>query len=201
MAAPKRTSIQIERDRRDIAQLYLKGWIQADIAAYLSEDPERHYVLSQQMISYDLRRVQAQWRESALIDVDEAKSRELAKIDQLEREYWQAWERSCENAETVVRKTKGTVKKYEDGDGQFVAERPAEVNKTSAGQAGDPRFLQGIQWCIDRRCKIIGVDSAKRIRVDGRYAVGVFDMLSVLPSDFREETENQLRGMLEAGGD
>jgi len=155
MPGKRRSTAQLTRDRRKIADLYLQGWIQADIAAELG--------ISQQTISNDIAALQSDWLASALIDFNEAKAGELAKIDRLEREYWQAWERSCQDAETLTQKTHGAIQKRETEDGQFVAERPAEVTKTAKGQAGDPRFLQGVQWCIERRCKILGVDAATRI--------------------------------------
>jgi hypothetical protein len=153
MGVPRKPA-QIARDRRRVADLYLKGWLQADIAAELSID--------QSTVSRDLKALQKAWMASALVDIDAVKGRELAKVDQLEREYWVAWERSCEDAETVTQKTKGTVQRRQDDDGTFVAERPAEATKVSKGQAGDPRFLQGVQWCIDKRCKIMGIDAPQK---------------------------------------
>jgi len=152
--APKRTHIQIERDRREIADLYLKGWLQQEIADHINADTERDYTLTQQMISYDLKRLQEQWQKSALVDVDELKAKELAKVDRLEREYWRAWERSREDAETL--------QQVGGKDG------PDKITKTSKGQAGDPRFLQGVQWCIERRCKILGVDAPEKRELSGR---------------------------------
>lgn len=174
MAETKRTSIQIERDRRDIADLYLQGWTQQRIVDHLNADEGRDYDLSRQMISYDLARIQEQWRHSALVKLDEAKAQELAKVDRLEREYWDAWARSCEDAET--QRIEGTPPRGE-GD------RPtaARLITTRKGQAGDPRFLQGVQWCIERRCKILGIDAPQRaefgpIRVilDGNIAPDEF---------------------------
>lgn len=160
MAERKRAHLEIERDRREIADLYLQGWIQADIAAHINADKKRGYTLSQQMISYDLRRLQAMWRESALIDIDNAKAKELAKIDRLEIEYWRAWVRSCEDAETVKQKGKpGT----EPGRVQT-----EDVERTTKGQSGDPRFLQGVQWCIERRCKVLGIDAAAKHEISGK---------------------------------
>lgn len=141
MPGKRRSTAQLARDRRKIADLYLQGWIQADIAAELG--------ISQPTVSNDIAALQSDWLASALIDFNEAKAAELAKIDRLEREYWQAWSRSCENAESVTQE--GT------------ADGVDKVKKTSKGQAGDPRFLQGVQWCIERRCKILGVDAATRI--------------------------------------
>ena len=160
MAAPKRTAFQIERDRRDIADKYLQGWTQARITEHLNARKDIAYQLSTRMIGYDLKSVQDMWRASALIDVDEAKANALAKVDRLEREYWNAWERSCEDAETVRMEGKPT------GEGEDGA--PEKVVKTSKGQAGDPRFLTGVQWCIERRCKIIGVDAPTKQELSGK---------------------------------
>jgi len=154
LAAPKRRAFQIERDRRDIADLYLQGWTQGRIAQHLSEDEERNYSLTRQQIGYDLKKIQAAWRESSLIDIDEAKAKELAKVDRLEREYWDAWERSCLDAET--KRLEGTLVPGEDQG------KPTKQILTRKGQAGDPRFLSGVQWCIERRCKIIGVDAPSK---------------------------------------
>jgi hypothetical protein len=142
----RRSAAQLARDRRKTADLYLQGWLQADIAGFLG--------LSQSTVSNDLKALQGQWLRSALLDFDEAKAREVAKVDRLEREYWAAWERSCEDAETT---------KQRGAPGEEPGKiKTASVERTVKGQAGDPRFLQGVQWCIDRRCKILGVDAAQR---------------------------------------
>jgi len=159
MAAPKRTAFQIERDRRDIADLYLQGWTQARIAEDLDKSDDRDYEFTRSMVGYDLRALQKAWQKSALVNIDQAKAKELAKVDRLEREYWSAWERSCEDAETL----------RQEGSG----EKPSKIVKTSKGQAGDPRFLQGVQWCIERRCKIIGIDAPEKhdLRTDNTFHV------------------------------
>ena len=122
-----------------MADLYLQGWLQADIATELGID--------QSTVSRDLKALHKEWLASALVDIDKAKARELAEIDHLEREYWAAWMRSCEDVETT----------RQEGDPQAT---PSRVVQTRKGQAGDPRFLQGVQWCIERRCKILGIEAA-----------------------------------------
>ena len=151
-----RNAAERARDRRRASDLYLQGWLQVDIAKELSID--------QATVSRDLKAIQKEWLKSALIDFNEAKARELAKVDKLERTYWAAWERSCEDAETTTRKTKGKVTKVQievgrEEEGKVVLERPAEATRTLKGQAGDPRFLQGVERCIERRCKILGIDA------------------------------------------
>ena len=151
----RRSSAELARDRRKIADLYLKGWIQADIADELG--------VNQSTVSRDIKALQKDWLESALVDFNEAKSQELAKIDRLEREYWQAWERSCEDAETVTEKARAS----------RGAEKPDSIEKTkqAKGQAGDPRFLNGVQWCIERRCKILGIDAPNKIGFESDLVV------------------------------
>ena len=153
MATGKRRSNgQLARDRRRIADLYLAGWTQTAIA----EEVE----LSQATVCRDLKVLHQDWLDSSLVDYNESRAKELAKIDRLEREYWRAWERSCEDAETVTEKGKGRQDKPQ----------PSEFEKTiqRKGQAGDPRFLTGVQWCVEQRCKILGVYAPEKREMDLR---------------------------------
>jgi len=139
----RRSSAQRARDRRRISALYMQRRLQVDIADEVG--------VSQATVSRDLKALQCEWLESALIDFNSAKARELARIDYLELEYWDAWQRSCEDAETLVKD--GTPEKVE------------KLKRTSKGQAGDPRFLQGVQWCIEKRCKILGIEAPTKLDV------------------------------------
>ena len=159
----RRSNGQLARDRRRIADLYLKGWLQVDIADELE--------LSQSTISNDIKALQGKWLRSALVDFNEAKAQELAKIDRLERKYWEAWGRSCEDAETV----------RQEGGKTGVD----KIVKTAKGQAGDPRFLAGVQWCIERRCKILGIDAPVRqeLNVDGAVEHTITEIVVEMPPE------------------
>lgn len=135
-----RDPAQIARDRRRVADLYLKGWLQSDIAIEIGA--------TQATVSRDLKALRKAWLASTLIDIDKAKSRELAKIDRLEREYWDAWERSQEDKETQIDELR------QEGDSP--SER-VKVQVKKEGQVGNPSFLDGVEWCIDKRCKIFGI--------------------------------------------
>jgi PBSX family phage terminase large subunit len=152
MASTKRSQIQIERDRQEIADLYLQGWTQARIADHINSNPDREYELSQQMISYDLQRLQEAWRDSALIDINKAKARELAKIDRLEREYWSAWLSSQKDEKTTVDE------KHLSGSVPDSLARRRKVQETLKERDGNHNFLRGVQWCIEKRCEILGLD-------------------------------------------
>jgi len=140
MTGKRRSTSQLIRDRRRIADCYLSGWTQAAIAEELG--------VSQPTISLDLKALQKNWLESSLIDYNEAKAQELAKVDRLEREYWAAWEASKEDKETQT---------TEKAAGEKATRSKAQVRRE--GQVGNPSFLSGVQWCIERRCKILGIDA------------------------------------------
>jgi len=151
VATPKRTKTQREYDLQQIANLYLTGWYQADIAAKLSQ--ERPYTITRQTISRDIKTLQERWLESSLVDFNKAKARELAKIDELEITYWKAWRRSLEKRVIESGKTVQTT----DGE-------KSEARYREEQMLGNPLYLQGIQWCIDRRCKLFGLDAPDKIQ-------------------------------------
>lgn len=134
---PRSPKQDIHNRRKEVAELYLKGWFQADIA--------QKFKVTQQQISSDLKVIYRLWRQSSIRDFDEMKQRELIKIDNLEKEYWSAWEKSKEDYEK-------TRKKYLD-------KQLKELQKEDMILSGEPRFLSGVQWCINKRCEILGINA------------------------------------------
>ena len=143
MAAPKRSKFERERDLVNIEKSYLAGKTQADIADTIG--------LTQQQVSYDIRVIQTRWRLTTTIDLDAHKCKELARIDNLERVYWESWEASL--APRTVQQTAS--KGQGDAFGYLRTE----------STAGDPRFLDGVQWCIEMRCKILGLEAPRKTDV------------------------------------
>lgn len=143
MPRRRRNAAEIARDKKRIGSLYLKGWLQSEIAEEVG--------LSIATISRDLVTLHDEWRQSALVDINEAKIVELAKIDTLEREYWRGWERSLKDAETIKQEGGVEVKR---------------VSRTKRTRDGDARFLEGVLKCIDRRCKILGLDSPAKLMLE-----------------------------------
>lgn len=148
--------VKVAARRRDVSDMYLQGYKQVEIAA-------KHRV-SQQMISLDLQHIQREWLQSSMMDFNEAKSRELARIDRLEREYWQAWNRSL----TEQVKTSKRAKDKPTG-----AEK--EASEARESRTGDERFLAGVRWCIEQRLKIFGVYANDKSQNDWRKEI--LDML------------------------
>lgn len=144
MAAPKRTKDERERDLAKLAENYLHGMSQWQIA--------QEFGVSQAQICRDLQTLRKRWLESSLRDFDELKAQELAKIDQLEAEYWAAWQRS------VGQKQKKTTERT---NAQGGARDKAAIHTEE--MTGDPRYLQGVERCIERRCKLLGLDAPAKV--------------------------------------
>lgn len=169
MAEPKRTEFQAERDREEIARMYLRGETQQAITDYLNRTYYSASPLSRQQISYDVRLLIERWVKSSVNHIDQRKAIELAKIDRLENEYWDAWIRSKENAEVEITEQIGTRQKQ-----KTVKDEPQEITiipervkkyKRVEGQSGNPAFLEGVLKCIAKRCEILGLDAPKKFEV------------------------------------
>jgi hypothetical protein len=123
--------------RRQVADMYLKGSTQADIAQQLG--------VSQMTVSRDLALLEAEWRKASLIEFDRSRVRELQKLELIEREAWGAWQRSQSPASAAV---------ITDGKtGQH-------SRKSLKHQYGDPRFLDQVNKCITQRCILLGLQPA-----------------------------------------
>ena len=90
--------------------------------------------------------------------VKEAK--ELAKLDHLESEYWRAWERSQEEAETFT-----DADKARGGGYTYKIER----------RDGNPAFLSGVMDCIRKRCDILGVGAPKEQDIGDKGSKDLFE--------------------------
>lgn len=161
----KRTDEQREVDLIETAALYVQGWRQDQIAQYISE--RRPYKLTQTQISYDIRAIHDRWVHAQLINMDEAKARELSKIDKVEQAAWEAWEKSLqddivtestriEDNAAAVRNPKGTT--YTRG----------KVTKTAKGGLGNPKYLEIVLKCVGERCRVLGVYAPDKIDISWR---------------------------------
>lgn len=148
MAAPKRSDFERENDYRRITDMYLQGKTQADIASILG--------LARQQIGYDLAVIQRRWREDTAINMDEAKQKELARVDVLERTYWDAWQRTLDE-KTKTRTEQSSVTGEVDKKGKQKGSAKAVIEKET--MLGNPAYLAGVMSCIERRCKMLGLDA------------------------------------------
>jgi hypothetical protein len=146
MSAKKRHPDEIRRDRELIAKLYIQGKKQGAIAEIVSA--QYTFRITQQQISSDLKVIRDRWLESSVRDFDAAKSEQLAKIDHMESEAWQSWEKSKEVSKTVTRKQGGM------NDGEVITKIETLT--------GNPAYLNIVDRCIERRCRLLGLDAELR---------------------------------------
>ena len=129
--------MRIQHRRTQVTELHVKNCRQAAIARELG--------VSQATISSDLKAIRKEWMESRVRNTDEAIEEGLKCLDAVEREAWDAWQRSQEPAATtrIIQKN---------------GEKRAE--KTVRERSGDPRFLSILLNINERYCKLLGLDSA-----------------------------------------
>ena len=147
MPAPKNQEIRAIVRRERVAVLYLQGWSQRRIGQELH--------CTQSCVSKDLEVLRKQWLETSLRNFDEAKALELAKLDMIEAEAFEGWQRSCQPGVSVKEKAV----KIKDSGLPGV-----ETETTTRHQSGDPNFLKVIQICVDKRCAILGLDAPKKLK-------------------------------------
>lgn len=141
---PKRTRAQRIIDQSKIADLYLAGKEQLEIANVLG--------VSQQQISHDLKKVKRIWEQSIADRIEAHRAEDLAKIRQLERKYREVYERSLEEfkARTISGKP----------DGEKLKATSQTIH--TENRCGNIRALDGILKCIERRCKLLGLDAPEK---------------------------------------
>lgn len=187
MAKPKRNKAQRENDLVFIAKQYLKGKTQQEITDALAA--ARPYSLSRVQIRNDLRKIRDRWLESALIDYDKALAKELAKVDNLELEYWDAWVRS------LAEKTTSTTRAHTDDEGKET--RTGSFKREQ--MVGDPRFLVGVQWCIEKRVELLRLKPPERLVVkDWRIEA---KEIGIDPNKLITELEDRYYEAIKAGAE
>lgn len=173
--ARKKNLQEIDRAkrRRSVLALYLQGMAQHEVAARLGISP--------MSVSRDVRHIRKKWEAEAKADIATHVRRELAKLDAIEQEAWRGWERSVkidtEHQERTREAASGTYK-----------ERKTIVKPS----AGDPRYLDVVHKCVDRRCRILGVDAPVQAQLG--IGAGPADQvagiqISFVPSPHRQQQQ------------
>lgn len=139
----KRTAELRDQHLLVTARMYLKGATLREIG--------RENDVSPQTVMRDVAIIRELWFQRMAEDYDELVARELAKLDELERVAWEAWEASKTRESTTSGQTTGATAT------QFATLRRDE-------SAGDATFLARVAWCIDRRVKLLGLDKYEKER-------------------------------------
>ncbi len=156
----------LAKRRYDVAQMNLAGMTLREIGEKLG--------VNAATVCRDLEWVREEWRKAAVEDFDQARAIELARLNLVERKYWEAWNRSTEDKVTRIEAygTPGS----QCGATLRVANHDAERGATSdhdedrqatyrwektETQSGRPSFLEGVLKCIGKRSKLLGLERRK----------------------------------------
>ncbi len=94
------------------------------------------------------------WRDTSGIDMDQAMGEQLAKIAEVERESWQAWKDSKRTVSIPIP--------------QPSLRQRLRSDAVRINLPGDPAFLAIVLKCIDRRCRVLGLDGPHKIDITDR---------------------------------
>jgi hypothetical protein len=161
----KRNNIQREQDLTVTAEMYLKGIPLTKISQWIAEN--RPYTITTQQLSKDIQKLHRRWIERQMIDFNAAKAKELERINILEQTYWDAWE---ESKKPLVIEEMEQVNDTTTSSKAEVAPTYSRTKKKGKREErlGDVRCLEGIQWCINKRCQIFGFDAPQKLNVNWR---------------------------------
>jgi hypothetical protein len=153
--------VRILSRRAKVAALLLRGTTnQFSILAALGMEPNQ-----QSTISRDIKAIREEWKASAVRDFDEAKGRELEKLEAIEADAWAAWERS--RSERTITRTRRTEKPGQSPAGKDGKESGALLQSALAESRkeqrdGEQGFLAVALKCVQERCKILGLHAPVR---------------------------------------
>lgn len=162
----KRTIIERERDLAITSELYVKGMSDWQIANIVSKQYD--FELTPRSIRNDKVELRKRWRESQLINFDEAKARELELIDRLIEACWKGWENSLrEEGYEVIEEAKEDKLAGGEGDTPIPMQRYKKIIRR-AERDGSVIWLEEIRKLSDQRAKIYGLYEAQKFQVDWR---------------------------------
>lgn len=150
----KRTDGQIEADRALLSELFLQGYSYSIIAERINSraaEAGLGYTITAQQVYYDVKKMLVEWKRQQFDNIDEYITAELKKLDRIEVEAWEAWERS---------KNERVTDKLRSGDKSYIEKVTEQLN-------GDPRYLSLLLDVQQRRAKLLGFDAPLKVQVPG----------------------------------
>lgn len=192
----RRTPEQRENDLVFCTDLFLRGYSYRQIADLLNQRNAKmglDYAIVPPMRVYkDLKQLLINWKREHEENIDLYITKELSKLDKIETELWDAWERSKKRIVSKIRQS-------------------GLKTERSETFAGNPRYLDLVLSVQQRRAKLLGLDAPVKVdlpnvnvSVDSsapRYDISVIpnDMLFVIADKLQNAEYERL--MIEKNGD
>jgi predicted transcriptional regulator len=150
--AHKRTKTSREIERQKTAELDHLGFSQVEIAKRLR--------VSQPQVSYDLKKIRAQYRESTKVEIAEKIGEKLSQYRNLRRDLHEAWQRSWQ---ALIRTVELLAR-----DGTLLGSI-----RTIKERLPDPRFMQLILNTYAAERALLGLDAPPKTPVNGQVGVSL----------------------------
>lgn len=159
----KRTSLQREVDTNFCIDLYIKGYAIREIHSRLLanlEDRGLEYRVTFQQVFNDIKSAMIDWKKENTEMIDKYVDLELRKLDKMEVELWDSWERS-KNGKRKTEIEGGTLN---EGNvrGGTLKKRTLETGD------GDPRYLDLLLKIQERRAKLLGYNAPIKLDIYGK---------------------------------
>jgi hypothetical protein len=192
----RRTPEQRENDLIFCTDLFLKGYSYRQISDLLNKRNAKmglDYAIVPPMRVYkDLKQLLINWKREHEENIDLYITKELSKLDKIEAELWDAWERSKKRIVSKIRQS-------------------GLKTERSETFAGNPRYLDLVLSVQQRRAKLLGLDAPVKVdlpnvnvSVDSsspKYDISVIpnDILFVIADKLQNAEYERL--MIEKNGD
>lgn len=192
----RRTPEQRENDLVFCTDLFLKGYSYRQISDLLNKRNAKmglDYAIVPPMRVYkDLKQLLINWKREHEGNIDLYITKELSKLDKIEAELWDAWERSKKRIVSKIRQS-------------------GLKTERSETFAGNPRYLDLVLSVQQRRAKLLGLDAPVKVdlpnvnvSVDSsspKYDISVIpnDILFVIADKLQNAEYERL--MIEKNGD
>ena len=192
----RRTPEQRENDLVFCTDLFLRGYSYRQISDLLNQRNAKmglDYAIVPPMRVYkDLKQLLINWKREHEENIDLYITKELSKLDKIEAELWDAWERSKKRIVSKIRQS-------------------GLKTERSETFAGNPRYLDLVLSVQQRRAKLLGLDAPVKVdmpnvnvSVDSscpKYDISVIpnDMLFVIADKLQNAEYERL--MIEKNGD
>lgn len=186
----KRTLQALAR-REIVAELYKRGYsyreIRSEVMARLNLD-----TYSLRTVHKDVVVLLEEWRESRNINIDQAVQLELQRIDTMDKEAWEAWDKSKTDYEKKRSHQFGKPSEGGDGNGG-----DGQIRTTSVAQfmdemvcCGDPRYLDVIHRNGVERRKILGIYAPEKQELTGKDGAALIPEFKIEIIDHRDQVKN-----------
>lgn len=196
MAAHLRQRLAKEQRMNLTLEYYLRGWSFRQMAKELG--------CGLTTIQRDIAAIREEWRASRVDAYGQEQLHELARIDAIEREAWAQWEAS--KKEEVTSRAETEVKIEQGPNGQVVRKPGAErVVRTTRIRNADPRYMETIRWCVEQRCKLLGLLAPQKVTPTNPEGTGPakiqldLSTLSIEELEALDKVRNRMLGVMPGG--